>query len=106
MKKLQDACKAALELAIKRAQWDYRTAEIAYNDRGDNLCWFLPLDLSDSKNTKVALLVTKERSGNYQGQTILPLSWAYNNVRLIARPYTNWLADVSDDDRLDGMEID
>lgn len=97
--KLHTALKNALELAKKRAEWDYRTAEIAYNTKKNDLCWLLPLVLGENERTDtVALLVTQEDSGKYQGQTILPISWAYNNVRLIARPYANWITVFSKTD--------
>jgi len=52
----------------------------------------LPLSLVDCKKPDLALVVTKNKEGNfYQGRTCLSLDMAYNNARLIARPDSNWL---------------
>ena len=39
----------------------------------------------------LALVVERQPSGSYQGQTILPLDIAYSNSRLVARPDSDWL---------------
>lgn len=39
-----------------------------------------------------ALVVTKQNSGRYQGQTIYKLSWAYRCARLVCRPDSDWLS--------------
>ena len=46
--------------------------------------------MSDNK-PDVAIAVTK-KNGCYQGHTCLTLDMAYNNVRLIAKPESNWLS--------------
>ena len=52
----------------------------------------LPLCLSDDEQAAdVALVVEKQESGNYQGQTILTLQMAYLDARLICRPNSEWL---------------
>lgn len=45
----------------------------------------------DESRIDLALVTEKTPSGNYQGHTILPLEWAYNNARLITRPDSDWL---------------
>ena len=45
----------------------------------------------DDEIVDIALVVEKTKSGNYIGHTILPLNWAYNNARLVARPDSDWL---------------
>lgn len=39
----------------------------------------------------VALVVSKQPSGNYQGETIFSLDMAYLDSRLITRPDSDWL---------------
>ena len=52
----------------------------------------LPLCLNDGVTPDLALVVTKNDSGNfYQGHTCLTMDMAYSNARLIAKPTTNWL---------------
>lgn len=52
----------------------------------------LPLCLNDGITPDLALVVTKNDSGNfYQGHTCLTMDMAYSNARLIAKPTTNWL---------------
>ena len=51
----------------------------------------LPLALADEDHVDLALVVERQPSGSYQGQTILPLDIAYSNSRLVARPDSDWL---------------
>ena len=51
----------------------------------------LPLCLEDDSNTDAALVVQKNPSGSYQGQTVLRLDQAYLDARLICKPNTDWL---------------
>ena len=46
--------------------------------------------LEDHK-VDIALVVTRNPSGSYQGRTVLPLEWAYQNARLVCRPDSDWL---------------
>jgi hypothetical protein len=51
----------------------------------------LPLAIVDDEVVDIALVVTKNPSGSYQGRTVLPLDWAYQNARLVCRPDSDWL---------------
>ena len=51
----------------------------------------LPLCLEDDDHTDAALVVQKNPSGSYQGQTLLRLDQAYLDARLICRPNIDWL---------------
>lgn len=52
----------------------------------------LPLCLKNGLTPDLALVVTRNETGNfYQGHTCLTMDMAYNNARLIARPESNWL---------------
>ena len=51
----------------------------------------LPLALVDDERVDLALVVELQPSGTYQGQTVLPLPWAYSNSRLVTRPDSDWL---------------
>lgn len=52
----------------------------------------LPLCLKNGTTPDMALVVSKNETGNfYQGHTCLTIEMAYNNARLISKPNTNWL---------------
>ncbi len=89
---LTNRLKDAISLAIKRVEWNFKTAIPMYYPTMDKMSLLLPLSLVDDEVVDVALVVEKTKSGNYIGHTILPLNWAYNNARLVARPDSDWLA--------------
>jgi hypothetical protein len=85
----------ALDLAIKRTRWNFRTAIPVYYPRGKNMALLLPLALISEEKVDVALVVEKTRSGSYLGHTIYPMDWAYMAARLVSRPDSDWLAPSS-----------
>lgn len=89
---LTNRLKDAISLAIKRIQWNFKTAIPMYYPTANKMSLLLPLSLVDDEIVDIALVVEKTKSGNYIGHTILPLNWAYNNARLVARPDSDWLA--------------
>jgi cold shock CspA family protein len=78
-------------LAEKRTRWNFKTAIPQYYPRYDKMSFLLPLSLMDDRVVDIALVVTRNPSGSYQGRTVLPLAWAYKNARLICRPDSDWL---------------
>ena len=75
-------------------------------DNKNNL--LLPLAVVKEDVIDLALVVERLENGNYQGHTILTLSMAYNNSRLITRPDSDWLSpgqikktDTDEDDNCD-----
>lgn len=80
-----------LELAKKKVRWNYKTAIPVYFPAKNSISLLLPLCLISEDRVDLALVVEKTKSGNYQGHTVYPLSWAYANSRLIARPDSEWL---------------
>lgn len=88
---LIDSFKRALELALKKVRWNYKTAIPVYFPAKNGLSMLLPLCMLSEDHVDLALVVERTESGNYQGHTIYPLSWAYSNSRLIARPDSEWL---------------
>lgn len=81
----------AVDLAVKRTRWNFKTAIPQYYPRGNTITLLLPLALVNEDIVDLALVVEKTRSGNYLGHTIFPLDWAYVNARLVCRPYSDWL---------------
>ena len=81
----------AVELAKKRAAWNYKTAIPTYYPKHNAGSLLLPLALTDEDHIDLALVVIRNPSGSYQGETILPLDLAYSNSRLVSRPDSDWL---------------
>jgi len=91
-RKLLNRMDDAVSLAVKRCEWNYKTAIPIYYHVTNGISLLLPLCLSDDEQSAdVALVVEKQESGNYQGQTILTLQMAYLDARLICRPNSEWL---------------
>lgn len=89
--RIRNRLRDAIELAIKRVGWNYKTAIPMFYPRGNTMSLLLPLCLNNDQQADVALVVQRMRSGNYQGQTILTLPQAYLDARLVCRPDSDWL---------------
>ncbi|MDO5015494.1 MAG: DUF3825 domain-containing protein [Eubacteriales bacterium] len=81
----------AVDLALKRTEWNYRTAIPTYYPKRNQGSLLLPLALTDETQVDLALVVIRNPSGSYQGETVLPLDIAYKNSRLVTRPDSDWL---------------
>ena len=81
----------SLDLALKRVEWNFKTAIPMYYPSNNKMSLLLPLSLRDDDVIDLALVTERTKSGNYLGHTILPLDWAYSNARLITRPDSDWL---------------
>lgn len=91
LNRLKNRLADAVELALKRVAWNYKTAIPTYYPKNNSGSLLLPLALADEDHVDLALVVERQPSGSYQGQTILPLDIAYSNSRLVARPDSDWL---------------
>lgn len=91
-RKAKNRIEDAVDLALKRVRWNYKTAIPVYFPTLNQMNMLLPLALVSDEITDIALVVEKAASGNYLGHTILPLDWAYNNARLVCRPNSDWLS--------------
>lgn len=90
VKNLQYIFSGAIDMMKKKVSANYKIAVPQYFNGKIQL--LLPLCLVDPNVPDLALVVTKNSSGNfYQGHTCLTLEMAYNNARLIAKPDSNWL---------------
>ena len=101
----------AVSVAKSRATWNYKTAVPVYYASRNTISLLLPLTLvqheSDghtSSRPDVALVVSKQPSGNYQGETIFTLDMAYLDSRLITRPDSDWLTPENIDTITDETE--
>jgi hypothetical protein len=91
MRNIKRRLEDAKVLAEKRTRWNFKTAIPQYHPRFDSMSLLLPLALINDEVVDIALVVTRNESGSYQGRTILPLDWAYTNARLVCRPDSDWL---------------
>lgn len=103
--RLRNRMEDAIDLAVKRVRWNFKTALPCFYPQGNAMSLMLPLALVQDDRADVALVVERTRSGSYQGQTILSLQAAYIDARLICRPDSDWLrtseimtADIDEDD--------
>jgi cold shock CspA family protein len=96
-REIKNRIQDAIELAKKRTFWNYKTAIPSYYPKRNQLDLLLPLCLDDRSDSivTVALVVSRNRSGSYQGRTVYPLDWAYERARVVCRPDSDWLTPES-----------
>lgn len=82
------ATMAAVEVAKQRVERNYKTA-IPQFHRGE-VQLLLPLSLDGSGRAHLAL-VARQAGSEYVGETVLSLTMAMKNARLLARPDRDWL---------------
>ncbi len=91
-RRLKNRMEDAIDYALKRVRWNFRTVVPCYYPKGNGISLMLPLCLEDDLKTDCALVVQKNPSGSYQGQTILELERAYVDARLVCRLANDWLS--------------
>ena len=108
LNRLKNRIQDAVNLALKRTEWNYKTAIPMYFPTDNTCSLLLPLTLVDENKVDLALVVNRQPSGSYQGQTILPLKLAYMNSRLVCRPDSDWLrtdmVNTAESDDMDDSE--
>lgn len=90
-KRFKDRVQQAIDLAVERVRWNYKSAIPMYYGKGREMCLLLPLCFSNENQADLALVVSRGESGRYQGETIYLLEWAYRCARLVCRPDSDWL---------------
>lgn len=85
---IMERLRSAIDSALKRVRRNYKTAIPQFYNGGIQL--LLPLCLERPEKADLALVVARENE-IYRANTILPLDWAYNNARLLAKPDREWL---------------
>ena len=74
------------------AEMNYKFIVPQYRPETDTVQFLMPLYLSERfERTPDVALVIKLEQGFYVPETILPLDWAYQNSRVIAKPDETWL---------------
>lgn len=87
----QGRLRQALDLAVKRIRWNFKTAIPHYYPREKKVQLLLPLCIVADNQVDLALAVEKTESGRYLGHTVFTLDVAYQHARLICRPDSDWL---------------
>jgi hypothetical protein len=85
---LQNILQGAITAVIERVKRNYKTAVPQCYDGAVQL--LLPLCLTDPSKADLALVIERFPEF-YRAATCLPLDWAYNNARQLARPDRDWL---------------
>lgn len=80
--------RSAVDRAIERVERNYKAAVPQFH-RGE-IQLLLPLALRGTAEVQLALVV-RQVGEEYHGETVLPLSAALKNARLLARPDRDWL---------------
>lgn len=91
MNRIKNRITDAIDYAIKRVRWNFKTAIPIYYPGQKKISLLLPLALVNEDNIDVALVLEATYSGAYIAHTILTLEMAYTNARLITRPDSDWL---------------
>lgn len=91
-RKFNERLKSVVDLSVERVKWNYKSAIPMYYPNRKKMCLLLPLIFGRNNKVELALVVSKGKSGNYQGETIYPLDWAYKCARLVCRPDSDWLS--------------
>lgn len=99
-RRMKDSLDKAVEIAVKRAAWNYRTVIPYYTPKDDTISLLLPISLSSDGIPDAAMVLEPRyrRSAapgggiiHYMGHTIITLAMAYGNSRLVCRPESDWL---------------
>lgn len=91
-RKFNERLKSVVTQSVERVKWNYKSAIPMYYSTRKKMCLLLPLIFGRHNKVELALVVSKGQSGNYQGETIYPLDWAYKCARLVCRPDSDWLS--------------
>lgn len=87
---LNSAIQGVISQAFKRAEADPFCATACYNPRKKEVSLLLPISTGEPEKVDSCLVVTKEGS-NYVGSTVLTLTYASANARLMGRVSSSWL---------------
>ena len=108
-----DKFKQAIARAEQIARRNYKYVVPQYRpskDNGGNIQFLMPIYFTSNYSVApdFALVLSKDDIGGdpfYRPETVLELSWAYNNARVLCKPDNTWLkpeeieeADVEEDD--------
>lgn len=82
---------SAADIAMTRVKADYKVALPIWHITQGTFSFLLPLCLTSSGAADVALVVERVNPTTYQGKTLLTLTQAYHDARLLCRQDGGWL---------------
>ena len=88
---LREMLKSKINLTIKRVRGNYKLAVPIYYRTEKQISLLLPLYLTNDKQADLALVVRRDKNGNYEQKTIYKIEWAIKFARIICRQYDDWL---------------
>lgn len=98
-REMRNSLDKALEMAVRRAAWNYRTTVPYYDPTQNKICLLLPISLASENGAPDVAMVLEpivnrqdpQAPIHYMGHTIITLAMAYSNSRLVCRPESDWL---------------
>ncbi len=90
-RRLKALFEAALELTMKRLQYDFHLAVPVYRASNQSLALALPLWLLEDRQADLGLIVERIDANSYMGHTVYPLDWVYSASRPLFQPSQPWL---------------
>ncbi len=98
---------SAIQKAKELAEQSNRIALPQWRPEKRQLQILLPLFLDPNKEDEASVALPIQTQGNvYVVKTVLPLSWAYSNARLLSRFRRDWLKPIKVDDIEEEENID
>jgi len=91
LRKLQRVVREAMELTLRRLEWEIHAAVPGYYSRGNRVSLLFPLSILSERRVDCVLVVDRMPSGAYIASTVLSLRQAYNHARIVSRPVVDWL---------------
>lgn len=102
---MMDLFEGAVGRTVERCRRNFKLAVPCYFPTRNVMSMLLPISFSRAKNAepKLALVAERQKNGVYMGRTVLTMSMAYNDARLLCRPSSEWLntAHIQEDTGLD-----
>ncbi len=91
-RRLKALFQAALDLTMKRLQYDFSLAAPVYRASNQTVALALPLWLLEDRRADLGLIVERIDANSYLGHTVYPLDWVYSASRPLFQPSQSWLA--------------
>ena len=89
----------AICVAKKVVSSDYAAAVPTFYPMANSFALMLPLSFNHEGKIDCALVTVRNKSGAYEGKTILSIGMAYSNARILRKPDAHWMTQCIDDNK-------
>lgn len=91
---MKDLFEGAVNRTVERCRRNFKLAVPCYFPTRNVMSMLLPISFSRAKNgaPTMVLVAERQKNGVYLGRTVLTMSMAYNDARLLCRPSSEWLS--------------